>query len=119
MRLSSVLSGKAVALPIPINDDVLTVTYLPDKLTPELEDIYASDFETQRNGGGLAKYVLGILDSWDLKDDDGNDLPLTIESFSTLPIKFIGAISTAISEDMNPEKKTGGSLAGTSRRGAR
>lgn len=119
MRLSAVLSGKPVTLPIEINNDVLTVTYLPDKLTPELEDIYQADFETQRSGGGLAKYVLGVLDSWDLKDDDGNDYPLTIEGLSTLPIKFIGAISTAISEDMNPEKKTGGSLAGTSRRGAK
>lgn len=115
MRLSAVLAD-LTTLPIDVDGETLNVTYAPSSLTPELEDQYMAEFETQRTGGALAKYLANVVTQWDLVDDEGEPVAPTEEILRTLPVKFLGKVFEAIAEDINPQKKTGKSFAGTSPR---
>lgn len=117
MKLAHLLS-KERTLEIDIDGETLTVSYNPADLTPELEDKMQTCFETNRSGKGVAKYLVGLLLSWDL-EDDGTPIPLTIEALDTLPIYFLGEVTEKVIEDSNPKKTSVETSLGGSRRKAR
>lgn len=119
MRLSQ-LQEDSCPLAIEMGDDSLNIVYLPSGYTPELEDKFMASSEKNRAGGSLAEFLSGMLVKWDLQDDEGNVHPTDMDSLRHLPVKFLNSIVEAISEDMNPQKKTKGkNSAGTSlRKGA-
>lgn len=117
MKLAQLLS-KERTLEIDIEGDTLTVTYCPSDLTPELEDKMQTSFETNRAGGALAKYLSGLLISWDLEDENGV-IPLDTEALNTLPIEFLNKVAESIIEDSNPKKTNAETSLGGSRRKGR
>lgn len=106
MRLSQLMSNEK-ALEVEINGDILKITYDPSAFTAEAEDRYAAQRETQRNIGAMAEALDVLLLKWDLTDDDGEPLPINVETLRTLPGEFLGRVMEAINEDASPKQRRG------------
>jgi hypothetical protein len=112
----------------PGDEDVVKVGYRPGALTLEIADKLKELRDDPMADLKVAEvFLLPLLESWDLQDDDGNVLPVTRESFAKLPIEFLGMMFLEIRTDALPnpqmpatsnggsvqEEREEGSLSGT------
>lgn len=86
------------------------MTYRPGGITPETEERLEALGKEQRVGASLITLLKDTLVAWDITDDKGKPLPVTEASLRQLPLRFLGDVVRAITEDMRPN----GSSAGTS-----
>jgi len=93
--------------------ETVHVAYSPGAFTPELE-AEANAAEPGHQLGALAKMFARILASWDVMDDDGQPLPITLDTLMVMPAKFLGAIMKALQDDTTVPKESGGSFAASS-----
>ena len=103
MKLSQVLSAtKTVS--IDLGGESLDVTYRPGAVTPaslarasSALDASSNDQETQFAVIDLMVHFLGdVLVSWNLTDDDGNEMPTNRDSLQLLPIEALARVFAAI-----------------------
>ncbi len=78
-------------------DETARVTYRPLAYTPELEA--ALDEAGARASGRIIKFLEAVLISWEVLDEDGQELPPTKEVMEKLPLDFLSAVSNAITKD--------------------
>lgn len=83
-------------------DEEMKITYRPASYTPELEAGMRQATDTPWQAEALAAFVSSLVDEWELLDDDGTQLPATVEVARTLPVVFLAEIVGAIGEDMKP-----------------
>jgi hypothetical protein len=76
------------------------IVYRPSAYTPETEDGLRGAVESGRPARGLATVLSQVLLEWEVVDDDGNLLPVTLELMMQMPNAFLVAISNAVSKDM-------------------
>lgn len=57
--------------------------------------------------------LAGLLVAWDVLDDDGQPLPVTVEWLEKMPTSFINAVSTAMLMDGLPNPRKGKDLPAT------
>jgi hypothetical protein len=94
----------------------IEITYSLYRYTPEfeadLEDLVGdSEFVTR----GIVESVLHIVISWDIYD--GEDVvPLTTEGLQKVPVRVLGDLMQAISEDAGGDEEEGKSSGGRSQR---
>lgn len=125
MRLSTILADRK-RLEIPIGEDVLNIVYRPNAITPETTSALSNlakrvgellgNEENQDNpligiqaievGAEMSninvQQVLSYVVEWDLLEDDGSPVALTVERISELPQKFLETVVQAITKDNRP-----------------
>ena len=108
VRISNLVRDRRTVT-IPIDDDVVTITYRPGGFTPETEDRLRQYADDQRGGAALVALLADCLIEWDLVDDDGRPLKPTAENLRRLPTVFLSQVAQAIAEDMRPNLPIAGS----------
>lgn len=81
------------------------VVYRPSGYTPVTENAMQDAMGDRRPGAGLARLLSGILVSWDVLDEDGDQMDTTYETISKLPVPFISAVVSQVSDDMNSDRE--------------
>ena len=94
------------------------VTYRPGAYTPIVEDAFQTAIETNRPSRGVAEMLAGLLVGWEVLDDDGNEIPVTVKFLVAVSSSFLFAVINAITSDMNAAKEDRKNSAGGSRRAA-
>lgn len=110
VRLSDLMRDSRT-ITVPVGDDVLTVTYRPSGITPETEERLAKLGQDQRLGASMIALLSETLAGWDLVDDKGKTLPITEAQLRKLPMRFLGDLVRAMTEDMRPNSSSGGESA--------
>lgn len=99
---------------VPVGDQVVTIAYRPGGITPETEERLEALGREQRIGASLIALLKDTLVSWDITDDKGKPLPVTEASLRQLPLRLLGDLVRAITEDMRPNASSAGTSVGTS-----
>lgn len=87
----------------PQPEDVVKVGYRPGALTLAIADeLRALQFDPMADLRVAEVMLLPILESWDLQNDDGSELPVNEVTLKSLPIEFIGRVFNAVREDALP-----------------
>ncbi len=110
VRLSDLMRDTRT-MTLPVGDDVLTVTYRPSGITPETEERLAKLGQDQRLGASMIALLTETLTGWDLVDDKGKPLPITEAQLRKLPMRLLGDLVRAMTEDMRPNASSGGTSA--------
>jgi hypothetical protein len=97
---------------IPIGNEALNIAYRPNGVNIEV----VSSLETLTDGNieALCPVLVALIAEWDLLDDDGIMIPLTVPSVRTVPLPILELITQGIMDSRNAEKKAhnGTSVAG-------
>lgn len=84
------------------DDDPLHLAYYPRAITPRMErafqDLQASGQADQVIYDSLA----ALIQSWDLTDDDGTEIPRTKDGLQDLPSSLLLHVFNSIAEDIRP-----------------
>jgi len=83
-----------------VGDERAEVLYRPSAYTPRVESELQSALERNRPSAGMAELLAGVLISWEVLDEEGNEIEPTIENLMELPSVLLGAAVSAISEDI-------------------
>jgi len=94
------------------------VTYRPGAYTPAVEDAFQTALETNRPSRGVAEMLAGVLVSWEVVDEAGQELAVEVEFLIKVSSSFLFAVIGAITADLNAEKEDRKNSAGGSRRAA-
>lgn len=81
---------------IDFNGETLEVEYWMYRATPA----FLRDMETWDDKEALEKAVCAVVKRWDLLDEDGQEIPPTVEVARELPVEFLREVQTAILDDM-------------------
>lgn len=83
----------------------LKLVYQPSRYTPALESEIKgtlSDPTSPWQAEALVRFLAGLVEEWDLLDDDGSVLDLTEGNLSMLPVEVLAEMMATIGEDMRP-----------------
>lgn len=103
IRLSELTSDERT-IAVEIGEELLTVTYRPGGYTPEVEDAMRSQNEKNRPGNGLAAALSRLVMEWDLTEDNGEAVEISLERLRKLPVEFLTRVTNAITTDMRPRR---------------
>ena len=107
--------GEEKPLKVEWADDVVNLTYNPNRVTGELLQSIA-EMDSDRRVGTLAAQVCAVVTSWDVLErdpepdeatDDVPRYPLEPTQVAKLGAAFLGALLEAVQEDQRPPAKTG------------
>ncbi len=91
----------------PDPSDIVGVVYRPGALTIEIADQLKELHDNPLADLMVAEVMLlPLITSWDLEDDEGNQLPVSLEVMKTLPIEFLGRVLLEIRTDAIPDPQT-------------
>lgn len=85
------------------------VTYKPNAMTPVFSDKLSQalrDTSEELTQADTWMVALAMVDSWEIYDDDGNQLDVSIEVVNQLPNALLRAVREAVTEDMAPNPPT-------------
>ena len=96
-------------------EEQANLTYRPSAYTPLLEDELQETMQENRPGNALAEMLANVLLSWEVLDDDGEEIRPTAEHLAKFPVGFLAEVVKTISEDLGAGEETrknsgGGSL---------
>ena len=87
-------------------DETVNLSYKVGKYTGEAE-LRLSEAQTDKQPvNGLVNLLDGMLVSWDVLEDDGKPMPVTVENLRRLPVNFLAEVANTITEDMRPNAVT-------------
>ena len=117
MRLSALKARtRTVQVPIPPqNDDepeeYIEVTYKPGELTLEVSDRLQEQIaiNADDNEAVLKAMLLPLLETWDIEDEEGNQIPVNEETLRTIPLQFLMGVILTITADGRPDPQKVGS----------
>lgn len=103
MKLSA-LKNRVARLEIKVGDgpeDKVVVNYKPGALTYDMaERIQLLAAGENPDKSVVFTMLMPLVESWDLQDDEGNDLGVTEEVLGELPLDFVANILVEIKEQM-------------------
>lgn len=88
----------------------LKVVYRPNSMTTDaVSQITAAMSDPEKQTDGLFVMIAGMLESWDLEDDNGEVIPVSDEKRlrAEVPMGVFGKIFTAMRQDQNPGEANG------------
>jgi hypothetical protein len=85
---------------IQLGEETAMLAYRPSAYTPRVESELQSALEQNRPSAGMARLLAGVLLSWEVLDEDGNEIEPTMDNLMDIPSVLLGAAITAISADM-------------------
>lgn len=81
----------------PVEDRTINVTVNPGSLTPAKQArLQAAD---EDDSATLAEMIADLISEWDLLGDDGEVIPLTLESLMNTPILVLAMVLNAVTEE--------------------
>jgi len=87
-------------------DETINLSYKVGKYTGDAE-LRLSEAQTDKQPvNGLVNLLDGMLVSWDVLEDDGEPMMVTLENLRRLPVTFLADMTNAITEDMRPNAVT-------------
>ncbi len=104
----SKIAANTADVTLQVGDDVVTITYYPNRLTEKLyvEVMDLADEEKNKdipeNSKRLNEVLVMLVKSWDILNEDGSMFPITVESLPDIPLSFRFEIYGAIFADMRP-----------------
>lgn len=139
VSINQLLDGEERPLTVKVGRAEVHLTYIPERITgehidrvaaageaeqveamarvlagrpavPAQDAVPATDTEPEVPAVPAQEEELAALTGWDIIGDDGEMLPITVANIKRLPLKFVGAMFTALQEDNNPPAS--GSFAG-------
>lgn len=104
ITLHSLKTQVATAKPIEFEDGgSLIVCYHPNRLTPSyLESLKGNEDLMQ-----LANVIVEIVHSWDLLNEDGTAMPVSVELAADLGVSLLQEIIQTIAGDSRPNVRRG------------
>ena len=75
--------------------------FLPGKFTVDLGD-QATKLGEAGDSDGVATIVCDLVPWWDVLEDDGSRIPVTVENLRGFPIAFLISIMATITENVRP-----------------
>lgn len=102
---------KTIDVTFPGADGTLSVTYRPNKVTPRQEAAFAQairraerDEEGAEPVGDLVLEMLSVVMlRWDLEGEDGQTVPLTVETLRDVPSAIVTRVMEAIRDANAPD----------------
>jgi hypothetical protein len=92
MRLSEI-KNRTKKVEVSFDEDVVTVTYNPNYVTVDyLHELRGIGGEEDQNLDSILTPFLSVITDWDLQNDDGTVIPITIESLRTVPLNILNGI---------------------------
>lgn len=90
------------------------VWYRPWVITPRvMREMRDTPDEEQDNIGRIMDQLSRFVSAWDVLDEQGDRLPVSVEVMTELPNPFLLAVLNAVVADMSPTPTTGdGSFSG-------
>lgn len=101
------LSARSREISVEYAGEIIRVTYAPAKVTPAWERGFQEALKDEWRTRALVDALAEILVGWDLTEE-GAPLPVTRESLARLPLDLLGAIFSAIMEDLRPNPTSAG-----------
>jgi hypothetical protein len=95
------LKAREKEIAVAFGDDSVRVRYRPYAITPESEARIANSTGAETMLATFCEIVAG----WDLLDDDGAPLPITLETLRQVPSQALAEIIRATTEDERPKKE--------------
>lgn len=84
------------------------ITYRPGAFTAEVESRLQEALQNQLPAGGIAEELSHLVAKWDVLDEAGKPLPVTVSWLRQFPVAFLNAIVEAIGRDMRPNASSAG-----------
>lgn len=101
MKLATI-KNKALKSTIDFGDgETLNLVYNPSNFTPRFFESITHE-DGKNTVSDLAVFISSLVTEWDLVDDSGAVVPLTMDSLCCLPIEFLGKVVDRINADQNP-----------------
>jgi hypothetical protein len=101
---------KRVEVPVGAGGEKVGVVYRPGLLTPNsvgrMLDKDAEEIEVR-------KLLEEVLVSWEIEQNDGTDLPTTVEAMGDLPLGFLGDVITEMIRGSAVPEGNGGASSAT------
>lgn len=91
------LFAKTKTIPVALEAESAGVTYRVYAATPALAEKLAS-------GEHLEEVIVALVERWDVLDDAGAPVPVTLEAVHALPLPWLGAVQRAVLEDLRAPK---------------
>ncbi len=108
IRLSD-LKTKSTTFTFDFLGEAVTITYRNGVITPEWESRRElTDPSRQAQATVLA--LSEIVASWDVLGDDGQPVPVTVETLTPMPLQFLNRVLEEVMADMRPKARSGGSF---------
>jgi hypothetical protein len=100
----SLKTMKEMTLPVKVSwgDEEATVMVRPGAMTRSMLT------GVNRNAKGLNDGMRALIESWEVLDDKGDELPVTDEVLNELPTRFLNAIVEATIEAIQSQGKASG-----------
>lgn len=84
------------------DEDPLHVTYYPRAITPKMERAFQKLIASGEPDQIVYDSLHALIQSWDLTDEDGQEIPRTREGLEDLPSSLLTHVFEKISEDIRP-----------------
>lgn len=107
VSLAKLLQADVATLKVDVGlPEPLRVTYVPARVTGEQLALMQTVGESE-DLALICETFAGIIDSWDLEDEQGERLPVTQGTLLKLPIRVLTKVLEAVSADINPQTRRG------------
>ena len=94
------ITSKPRSTTIDCDGEDLHVTFDAAALTPKaIEEMAAGEIPETT---ALVNFLAGTLVKWDLEEDDGSMVAITIERLMDLPVQFLFSVLTGMQERLAP-----------------
>lgn len=103
IRISALTADRGTVT-VPFVDDTLKITYKPSAINVEQEERELADRAEGRHLLAMAKSLAELVESWDLLDDEGKPVPVSVEVLSPLGLTVLQKITRAILDDVLPNR---------------
>ena len=97
-------------------EDNAEVVYRPSAYTPRMELEFHESLKANQPGQAIAGMLAGLLVSWEIVDDAGEELAPTFEALSNMPVKFLIRVFETISQHIGPDASAEKNSGAASRR---
>lgn len=93
---------------MPYLEETLTIQWRPSGLTPEAQDVMASvaDKPPAQQTKAVIKVLTDVVGSWDLLDDRGKPIPVTVQNLAKLPLPFLWDVLNFLDSEASPKAES-------------
>lgn len=107
----SELATKSRKLSVGFDDETIEVTYLPGRMTMDMQTRVQEAMAKPAGeaNSDLAEILSVLVSGWDVLDDKGEPLPVTVDLVHQMPLRFVTALTRSLFDDINPNAKTASS----------
>jgi len=108
------LAANRRTVKVDFNGETLTLTYRPSVINAKQEARELEERAAGQHVQSMANSLAEIIESWDVVDDKGKPVPVSVELLSTFGLDVLQKMTREIIGDLLPNRTTAPSSNGTS-----